>query len=134
MTQLRSHRLRSHRLGRWRAIAVGSALAVAAIGGVASPAHALSFGYVNTLNPIPANTTYFDSTLLTHTGHQIANCQNPTFSAGIYLSTSGGSQIRSKVGNCPLFNTGHTPEASTRANCTNKETTAKFAACTEFFN
>lgn len=110
-------------------------LAAVALGGLvgAGAAEAASFAYVNTGSPMAANTAYF-SAVLNHTGNQIASCQNPTFSAAIYLKTSGGTIIRRVDGNCPLFNTGHAQENSTRAWCWNKATTSKYAACTEYYN
>lgn len=98
----------------------------------AATAWATSFDYVTTSKPMGANTAYY-SAVLNHTGNWMHQCQNPTFAAAIYLKTSGGTIIRRVDGNCPLANTGHPAENSTRAWCWNKESTSKYAVCTEYY-
>lgn len=111
-------------------IVIGTSLVVAAT--TYAAVGAATFDYVTTSSPIPALTSYY-SAIRTHTGNTMHTCQNPTFAAAIYLTTTGGTQIRRVDGNCPLANTVHAPESSTRANCVNKATTAKYAGCTEYY-
>lgn len=124
--------MRQTRTRKGRRSLIGGIAALAALAATVGTAEAASFVYVNTGAPIPANTAYFSS-IQTHTGNQMFNCQNPTFSAAIYLTTTGGTQIRRVDGNCPLANTGHSAEASTRANCANKAATPKFASCRQYY-
>ena len=122
----------ARRLRKTRAAVVmiaGLAGGAVGIGG----AEAASFGYVNTGSPMSANTVYYSSQK-NHTGNYISSCQNPTFSAAIYLTTTGGTQIRRVDGNCALFNTGHSQENSTRARCWNKASSSKYARCTQVYN
>jgi hypothetical protein len=98
----------------------------------AGVAWATSFDYVTTTNPMAGLTAYY-SAFQNHTGNYIHQCQNPTFPAAIYLTTSGGTQIRRVDGNCPLANIGHPAENSTRAWCANKASTSKYAKCTEYY-
>lgn len=97
----------------------------------AGTASAGSFVYVTTTNPMAALTAYYSS-VANHTGNYIHACQNPTFSSAIYLTTSGGTQIRRVDGLCPLRNWGHPAENSTRAWCANKTTSSKYAKCTKY--
>ena len=118
-------------LSGWKGV-VAVAGALAMVTGNAPMVDASSFDYVTTTSPIPALTAYY-SAVGSHTGNEIRSCQIPTFAAAIYLTTTGGIQIRRVDGNCPLANTGHVAEGSTRANCANKTTAAKYAACTRFY-
>lgn len=109
-------------------------LAAVGLGGLigAGPVEAASSVYKDTTSPIPAN-TYVYTSPLNHTANQIATCQSPTFSAAIYLQTTGGTQIRRADGNGPLYK-GHAQENSTSARCWNKESSSKYAKCTHWYN
>jgi hypothetical protein len=98
----------------------------------AGAAWGASFDYKTTTNPMAGLTAYY-SGVLNHTGNWRHQCQNPTFPAAIYLTTSGGTQIRRVDGNCPLSKVGHPAENSTRAWCVNKASTSKYAECTEYY-
>ncbi len=67
-----------------------------------SPAGAYGDWYKTTSTQMAATTSYGIGPINT-TFNQIGQCQNPTFSAKIYLKTSGGSTVRSKTGNCGLY-------------------------------
>lgn len=110
-------------------VALAAVLGLVLGAGVASAA---SFDYVTTTNPMAALTAYY-SGVKDHTGNFMHQCQNPTFSAAIYLTTSGGTQIRRVDGNCPVGTGGHPAENDTRAWCANKETSSKYAKCTEYY-
>jgi hypothetical protein len=97
------------------------------------PAYAsTSFVYVSTGSPIPANTAYYDPTYLTHDGNHIQYC-DVSFSAAIFLKTTGGSEIRRRDGNCSLHYDWAVGEASTRAWCYSKSASARYAQCLEWY-
>lgn len=125
----RNRETRTSSFLRRATVTLAAVLGLAVGAGIASAA---SFDYVTTTNPMAALTAYY-SGVKDHTGNYIHQCQNPTFSAAIYLTTSGGTQIRRVDGNCPLRNWGHPAENDTRAWCANKETTSKYAKCTEYY-
>lgn len=83
--------------------------------------------YKSTSSPIPARTAIVSSQK-NHSANFIDQCQIPTFSAAIFLKTTGGSEIRRLNGNCPIGYDFPT-ENSTTAWCLNRDTAAKYARC-----
>lgn len=103
-------------------------------------AAATSFRFVNTGNPIPANTGYYSSRL-NHYEVYMTNCQSPyNWSAKLRETTGGsGAQIRSLSGPCGgtagnIAMSWWGPDVDTRVWCYNLTTSSKFAECWELYS
>ncbi len=102
----------------------------------ASAASAATYVYKNTLTRLNGNTAYGIGLMMNVVENRIWGCEYPTWSASIYLTTTGGTQIRTKTGVCTggALAYAHAPESSVNVWCKNNTSIAKFGTCQVIVN